>query len=148
MGHFIDQFLVYCLKTIPYSELGTNGFLFSSYKSNKYATVHSKGNKRPFCSILSVLLNFCTQSKNRGLNSRLQHVAVFLCRNITSSPLLHFSLLPFSPVWIILQLIIFHISIPPSAHTDLSLKLSCVIWSCHSRSGFGVWGSGGLFTEM
>lgn len=44
-------------------------------------------------------------------------------------------LLPLSPVWIILQLIIFHISIPPSAHTDLSLKLSCVIWSRHSAPG-------------
>lgn len=68
--------------------------------------------------------------------------------HITSPPLLYSPPLPFSPVWIILQLIIFHISIPPSAHTDLSVKLSCVIWSCHSGSGFRVWGFDGLFTEM
>lgn len=58
------------------------------------------------------------------------------------------STLPIAPVWIILQLIIFHISIPPFSHTGLSVKLSCVIWSYHSRSGFRVPGSDGLFTEM
>lgn len=65
---------------------------------------------------------------------------------ITSSPPFTPSLL--SSVWIILQLIIFHISIPPSAHTDLSVKLSCVILSCHSSLEIRIRGSDGLFTEM
>lgn len=81
----------------------------------------------------------CSQSKKIRLKSPMISVysCIFLLQPLLtpSSPWNHStSPSPSSPVWIALQLIIFHISPPPAAHTDLPVKLSCVIWSCHSCS--------------